>query len=117
MNVESGEYFYVTRGILLNDIDTSAFWKGLFCNDGDWWKMGNTIQDTPIQKEPHYDRSWADCVFIAKDVNYPVVAAECVYVSQSYKQDYVGKTFVLNLTEIEIMTLTKNFVKELNNGR
>ena len=90
MDIESGEYFSITRGIRLNT--TSLF----------------SFSSTEVE---HYDRSYEGLIFLAEEVCYPMVAAKLVYSPTKKQWIKVGDIIPVNLRELEIMTLTKKFVE------
>jgi len=101
MVLEKGDYFTITRGVKLNRSSFNIF--GLMGMDGESWKNDNQDDD-----EPQYDRSYHDCVFLAREVCMSMVAAEIVY-----GHSYGPKTLSLRLNELEIMTVTKQYVEAL----
>lgn len=108
MDIEKGEYFAITRGIKLRNMKNSIF---SFFNPFNESLKLNGEEET--KEEPEYDRSWHDCVFLAKEVNYPMVAAEFVV----GWHDYFPRVISLNLTEIEIMTLSREYVESFQNSK
>jgi len=97
MELEKGEYFAITRGIKFRNSKFSIF--SMFEPSESWKEDQN-------EEEPQYDRSWHGCIFLVKEVCYPMVAAEVVF----GWHDYLPKVISLNMTEIEIMTLSKEYV-------
>jgi len=101
MDLEKGDYFAITRGIKLNTRPFSSLF-GFMGEQGESWK---TNQD---ENEPHYDRSYHDCVFLAREVCMPMVVAEIIH-----GHSYGSKVVSLRLSEIEVMTVTKAYVEAL----
>lgn len=103
MNIEKGEYFAITRGVKLRSGSPFSIFSML--DPTETWK-------TKDSEEEHYDRSWHDCVFEAIEVCYPMVAAKVV----AGRKAYTPEVLSLNLSEIEIMTLTETYVKTLTDS-
>jgi len=95
--LEKGDYFAVTRGIKLN---STKFFSSLFFGGGESWKSNDD--------EPVYDRSYHDVIFQAVEVCWPMVAAKII-AGDKWKMENIPQVS-LNLQEIEIMTLTKEYV-------
>lgn len=95
MEIETGDYFVVTRGFKYGCINFNLF-------------------GTPRDEEPSYDRSYGGCVFLAREVCGPMVAAKCVYSEHDYKGELVGKTISLNTSEVEVMTVTAQYLEKMD---
>ena len=102
MVLEKGDYFAITRGIKLNKSHPFSLF-GFMGLQGESWKENNQEE-----AEPSYDRSYNDCIFLAREVCMPMVAAEIIH-----GHSYGDKVVSLRLTEIEVMTVTKQYVEEL----
>ena len=102
MEIEKGDYFTITRGIKLNMSKPFSF-LGFMDMEGKSWKTNKQEDD-----EPKYDRSYHDCVFLAREVCMPMVAAEIIT-----GHTYGNKIISLNLGEIEVMTVSKQYVEAL----
>lgn len=103
MEIEKGDYFAITRGIKLNTTSPFSLF-GFMDMQGESWKTNG--QDE--KAEPHYDRSYHDCIFLAREVCMPMVAAEIIF-----GHSYGNKIISLRLNEIEVMPVTKQFVEVL----
>ena len=103
MEIEKGDFFAITRGIKLNTSNPLSFF-GFMGMEGESWKTNRQVDED----EPKYDRSYHDCVFIAREVCMPMVAAEIVI-----GHTYGNRCISLNLSEIEVMTLSKQYVEAL----
>ena len=99
--IETGEYFVVTRGFAHN-IQTFGhfFWSDF-------------SQEPQKDKPQKYDKSYEGCVFVALEACGPAVAAKCVYADRWHK-DTKGKLFSLNLTDIEVMPVTQKYIDALS---
>ena len=101
MDLEAGEYFAVTRGFEYND----SFSVALLPMFG----------AAPKDNKPYYDRSHEGLIYQAEEVCFPMVAAKCIANKSpfNHKNESVGTVISLNLTEIEIMTLTTKYLKPI----
>lgn len=104
MNIEVGDLFCVVRGFQLHEIPS---FFNFFAVPGDEWKA----RDTP--KEPRYDRSFEGLVFRALEVCHPMVCAEVAFVSDSWKSAKAGHRLSINLTELQVMTVTQTYLEHL----
>lgn len=98
MELEKGDLFCVTRGFQFN---TSSF--AMF---------GGTSTDS----RPRYDRSHEGRVYCVLSVAGPHVAAEIVAATGMEIKDVVGERCALNLDELEVMTVTEDFLSALIGG-
>ena len=106
MELEKGDYFTITRGVKLSTSSPFSFF-GFMDMDGESWKTNKQEEED----EPKYDRSYHDCVFLAREVCMPMVAAEIIY------GHYFGpKMMSIRLSEIEVMTVSKQYVEVLKGG-
>jgi len=105
MNIEKGEYFVVTRGVELHKMPSLS----LFPFDmGESWK-----QNRDVDEKPRYDRSYVEKVFQALEVCGDHVAARCVFGDKGGEYGLLNKTISLNLTELEIWPVTKEYIEAL----
>ncbi len=104
MFVEIGDYFAVVRGF------------ELFCDPEETLDLLACLEksktDTSVIVKPRYDRSFDGCILKVLSCAFPMVAAEIVKVGSSYTLKK-GQKLMLNTSEIEIMTLSKDFVKAM----
>ena len=101
MEIEQGEYFVVSRGLEYHKERFSLF---------------QIFQPDPTKDEkPQYDRSYAGLIFRAEESISPMVVCICVGAVEGgiiCKHDNVGKSFMFNQYEVELMTLSKSFVEK-----
>ena len=102
MIIEKGDYFVITRGVKVRN--TFYPFSAFLGMEGESWKQNN-------HEEEHYDRSFHDCVFIAHEVCGQMVAAEILAGDEYCVSKH--KKLSLNLDEIEVMTVTKEYVDSL----
>ena len=106
MELEKGDYFAITRGIQLNtNRPFSVF--GFMGMEGESWKVNNNEN-----AEPSYDRSYHDCIFLVREVCMPMVAAEIIH-----GYNFGSKIISLRLNEIEVMTVSKQYVDALSKDK
>lgn len=113
MELEAGDFFAVTKGIALNN----SFFKDIFGSntvEGDEWKSSAVVEDS---KEPKHDRSHEGFIYQALEICGPLVAAKVVVAKLNNGYRAVNDVFPLNVGEVEVMTLTPNFVKLLTEGK
>ena len=115
MEIEVGEYFVVSRGIQLIEMNFPSYAI-------EAWKQSADQEDKP----PRYDRSYNESVFKALAVEYPLLLGEYAWGPTSKSWLTIGDKRQFNLNEIEIMTLGREYVtalglqskrKEVNDGR
>lgn len=98
MDLEQGDYFVVTRGF---NYSRAGFTLGPF--------------SVPPLDKPQYDRSLNETVFLAEEVAGPIVCARIIVVNENRASEYrrPGKACIINLTEVEVMTVSATFVDRL----
>lgn len=100
MELELNEYFAVTRGVKLHKIQ-SLF--SMFHSED--WKLPSN------ETTAEYDRSYADLIFQAIEICYPMVAAKIIVGEKGWLPE--NKVISLNLNEIEIMILTPKYIQTM----
>lgn len=104
MTIEKGDYFTVTRGYEYNP---AAF--------------ASIFSPVAVETKPQYDRSYDGVIFRAVEVCGPMVAAE-VIVGRDFVIDgrncgaYKHKRISLNTTEVELMTVTPEYLAAIQTG-
>lgn len=100
MTIEKGDYFAVTRGLEMGK-------PGVF--------VAAFGFDSPKSDKPEYDRSHDGQIYLAEEVCGDMVAARCVgsRCFHSSKERNIGKVYSLNLSEVEVMTLTPEYLKAI----
>jgi len=100
MDINNNEYFVVSRGLEL--LSMSGF--SIF-------SMLHPQKD----EKPRFDRSYYGLIFKAEESSYPMVACICIGSVRgaiSTNSDNVGKPFMFNQTEVELMTVSSSFVQK-----
>ena len=99
MEIENGDLFVVNRGLELNNLS--------------YFNPFGLLQKT--DDKPRYDRSYSGMIFQAEDSAFPMVAAICVGAVDgaiSHKDKNLGKPFMFNQYEVELMVISKRFAEK-----
>lgn len=102
MVIEKGDFFVITRGI------NSCKSNFLFTRQEESWKE-------PQDEEDRYDRSYHNKVFFAAEVCGQLVAATLIHGGTTWIHE--NQTISLNISEIEVMTVSKTYVAALKTER
>ena len=100
MNIETGEYFVVKRGVQLNDSFESIFQSPFAAS-----AQNKEQKDKP----PRYDRSYNGMIFKAREVCGEQIAAEYIF-GEGKRWIKIGDVISLNISEIEIWPVTEKYV-------
>jgi hypothetical protein len=74
--------------------------------------IGESWKSAPTDAPPEYDSTYCGCVWEAMEVCGPLVAARCMY-AHGDKKAWIGRAFPINVTHLEMMTVTKEFAAVL----
>lgn len=100
MQIEKGDYFIVERGFELNTRGMSSFASLL------------GFPEPKQDDRPQYDRSYNGLIFEALEVCGVMVAARCVVSTKGWGDD-VGEVLSLHTNELELMTVTREYVDSI----
>lgn len=113
MIIEKGDFFMVERGAVREElVPVVGRLSMLGLPPGDT-RCTPPIEDANIEQVLNYDDSYLPFIFLAKETASPLVAAVCVAVAngQSRATGNIGKQFLFNQTNVELMSVSEGFMQ------